>query len=180
MRDLKTIITLAKNNDDEALVEIIEMFEPMIRKFDKQMGFDEDFKSDMVEFLIRIIRTVDFSRMCIYSSGALVNYINKSLKNQFILLSKARGRLRTNEAHYDQEHVEEWLGIDYSAEYIVENIVTMEYLKSILSEREYSCLKLMVLEGHSSTEAARILGIARQTVNEAKIRALKKIKVLIK
>ena len=51
-----------------------------------------------------------------------------------------------------------------------------DVLRNTLTEREYSCIKLMVLDGLSSTRAANILGITRQSANEAKIRALTKLK----
>lgn len=179
MKDLKMCVTLAKNNYNDAMMEIINMFEPKIRKYDAQMEYDEDFRADMIEFLIKMIRTTDFSNMRVFSTGSLVNYINESLKNQFILLSKARRRARENELHYESADIESWLGVDYDANCKLEFVISEETMKRILTEREYICVKLMIIDSMSSAEAANVLGIARQTVNEAKIRGLKKLKAII-
>ena len=49
-------------------------------------------------------------------------------------------------------------------------------MKSLLTEREYLCVKYMVLEGMSSSMTGKILGVKRQTANETKIRGLNKLR----
>ncbi len=52
-------------------------------------------------------------------------------------------------------------------------------MKRILTEREYTCIHLTIIEGYSSTEVAKILNISRQTANENKLRGLEKLKKYI-
>ena len=98
---------------------------------------------------------------------------------KYILLSKRQVGIRQSENHFENEDLEEWLGIDESTTEDIDNVLLNNTMKQVLTEREYSCVKLMVIEGLSSAEAAKLLGISRQTVNENKNRGLNKLKAAL-
>lgn len=91
-------------------------------------------------------------------------------------MSKKNNVRRVTENNYETEDLDEWIGVDTSFSDTINDFLMDDVLRNTLTEREYSCIKLMVLDGLSSTRAANILGITRQTANEAKIRALAKLK----
>ena len=94
-------------------------------------------------------------------------------------MSKKSSVRRVTENNYESEDLDEWIGVDTSFSDTINDFLMDDVLRNTLTEREYSCIKLMVLDGLSSTQAANILGITRQTANEAKIRALAKLKRLL-
>ena len=143
------------------------------------MNYDEDFRSDIIVHLIETVYVMDIEKFRIQNDYSIINYIKKALHNQYILLSKKQSKLRKHENRFESEDLEEWLGEDYLTMNAINDIMTDDLMKSVLSEREYICMKLMVIDGLSSTEAAKILNISRQTVNEAKIRAINKLKAVL-
>ena len=94
-------------------------------------------------------------------------------------MSKKSSVRRVTENNYESEDLDEWIGVDTSFSDTINDFLMDDVLRNTLTEREYSCIKLMVLDGLSSTQAANILGITRQSANEAKIRALAKLKRLL-
>ena len=140
------------------------------------MRNDEDFKSDITIYLIELIKTMKLSKLRVSNDYAIITYVKNSLYHQYIFLSKKSSVRRAVENNYEAEDLAEWIGVDTSSEDTIDDFLTENVLRNTLTEREYSCVKLMVLEGLSSTHAANILGITRQTANEAKIRALAKLK----
>lgn len=179
MTELEDIIIAAQNLDKDAMYEIITRFDPIISKYTRRMRYDEDFKSDMVLHLIETVYKIDLTKFRIPNDYALINYINNTLYHKYILLSKRQVGIRQSENHFENEDLEEWLGIDESTTEDIDNVLLNNTMKQVLTEREYSCVKLMVIEGLSSAEAAKLLGISRQTVNENKNRGLNKLKAAL-
>ena len=174
MKDLKRKIMLSQRCDDDATLFMIRMFEPLINKYTKRMRFDEDFRSEMVLHLIIMLRTMDLNRMNCANDYAIIKYISTSLYHRYIYLSSRSARYDMTDS-YDDEALDSWLQPDYTFESTINDIFTDNAIGSLLSEREYICIKLTILDGLTSSEAASRLGITRQSANESKLRALKKI-----
>lgn len=179
MDEIKKIISAAQANNSDAMMDLIVKFDPIIRKYTRMMKYDEDFRSDLTLHLIEIINSIDLGKLKIQNDCSIINYIKKSLHHQYILLSKKQKIYRNHENFFEYEDIEGWLGEDHSTEDNINSMITDNLMKSVLSEREYICVKLMIVDGMSSAEAAKILNITRQTVNEAKIRGLSKLKAVL-
>lgn len=52
----------------------------------------------------------------------------------------------------------------------------METIRAHLTEREFLCIRLIVLEGWTAEEVSKRLGVSKQAVNQCKRRALDKVK----
>lgn len=48
MGKLEDLIKKAKNYDDVAMLEIVDMFQPVVRKYSRMMNHDEDIASELV------------------------------------------------------------------------------------------------------------------------------------
>lgn len=179
MRELKDLIVAAQNSDKQSMMELLTYFEPIINKYTRRMRNDEDFKSDITIYLIELINEIKLSKFRIPNDYAIINYVKNSLYHQYICLSKKSSVRRVTENNYESEDLDEWIGVDTSFSDTINDFLMDDVLRNTLTEREYSCIKLMVLDGLSSTQAANILGITRQSANEAKIRALTKLKRLL-
>ena len=177
MKELKNIIISAQNGDKNSMQEIIKTFTPLINKYTKRMRYDEDFKSDLILFMLETVLSTDLSKLKTLNNYTIINYIKTAIYHQFIHLSKKKSNLKHHENHFETEDIEEWLIADDVAPKKEDQILTKDLMKEKLSKREYVCVKLMVIDGLTSTEAAKILKISRQSVNEAKNRGLKKLKL---
>lgn len=180
MTELKNIIVAAQKLDQNAMYEIITRFSPTISKYAKEMRYDEDFRSDMILHLIETVYSIDLAKFRIPNDYAIINYISNTLYHQYIYLSRNQVRIRRNENHFENDQMEEWLGIDESTSEKIDYVLLDNTMKQVLTKREYYCVKLMIVDGIPAKDVAGKLGISRQTVNENKNRGLKKLRLALK
>ncbi len=85
---LKQKIQLAQQLNKDAMYDIIMFFEPTIRKYDRMMNRDEDFHSNIILYLIKLVHALDVDAFIIDSDFAILKYINQALYHEYIRLSK--------------------------------------------------------------------------------------------
>lgn len=66
--------------------------------------------------------------------------------------------------------------LQYSEDF--EHEMFMDMLRSELTEREFICVRMIIIEGWTAEMVAKKLGVSKQAVNQCKLRALEKIKNL--
>ena len=173
---LLDLIISAQEKNETAMLDLIKRFDPLIKKYSRKVNYDEDFVSSLILHLIETILVFPIHKMKIETDYAIINYISKSLYFYYIGFSKKRQIIINHENYFEQQYLEEWLGEDYGAVDSLDEILLFNMLQKLLSKREYQCVLLITIEGMSSTEAAKKLGISRQSANENKLRGLKKLK----
>lgn len=85
--NLLNIIIDAKNKDIESINKLLLIFKNIINKYSRQLD-GEDTKQDLSLFLIKLIDNIDITSASKYNDKQLLSYISKSLKNEYIKLSK--------------------------------------------------------------------------------------------
>ncbi|MBU3109841.1 helix-turn-helix domain-containing protein [Clostridium gasigenes] len=80
------IITRAKEREKGSIEELITIFSPQINKYSRVLN-GEDTKQNLIISLIRIVDTISINNS--WKDKALLGYISKSLKNEYIRLSKS-------------------------------------------------------------------------------------------
>ena len=64
MRNIAEKIILAQNGNEKAMLEIIEVFSPIINKYTRLLKYDEDCRSELFLKLITLIKNeIDIKRM---------------------------------------------------------------------------------------------------------------------
>ena len=171
MKDFLKLINMAKNGSESAMVELLNSFMPLILKFTYLMYDDDDFKSEMILKFIQLIKLeFNLDRLNSINNYIVIKYIERSLYHHYILLSKINSGKIKNECGY--EITENDFAYNDEMNYILEDT-----LKSVLTEREYDCINLMIINGCTAEQAASLLGITKQAVNQCKIRAIKKLRI---
>lgn len=160
------IMNIKKGNNDE-LIEVIEMFKPLIRKYSKMID-GEDAEQDLKIFLINLLNKIPVDSDRLYEDKAIFAYIAKSLRSEYIKLSKKRDKKILNEVEID-------LDVDLGSNELESEIELLDMFK-VLSEKEAYIIKLIYVYYLSVTEVAEYMNISRQAVNKTKNRALNKIK----
>ena len=89
------IMNIKKGNNDE-LIEVIEMFKPLIRKYSKMID-GEDTEQDLKIFLINLLNKIPVDSDRLYEDKSIFAYIAKSLRIEYIKLSKKRDKKILNE-----------------------------------------------------------------------------------
>lgn len=158
-----------RDGESECLIEIITLFNPVLSKYSKLVD-GEDTKQDLIMHLMKVLRTAKFYDENLCEDKLIFSYILKSIRYEYIRLSKNKNKISFNEME---------LNLDVEVAYDgFENEFELMDMFKILSEREAYIIKLIYIYYLSASEVADYMKISRQAVNQAKNRALKKIKKL--
>ena len=88
MKDFISLIKSAQADDENAMLEIVDAFKPLIIKYTSYMGYNEDVHSELVLKLISFIKTFDLNKLRCQNNYVIVDYIEKTIRNEYIALSK--------------------------------------------------------------------------------------------
>lgn len=158
----------AKGGDKYCLEEIIQIFDPLISKYSRLLD-GEDTKQDLSLHLIIVINKIPIKNNCFKKDKFIVGYIAKSIKNEYIRLSKLKNKKDSNETEINLDIEIEYKKFDSDFELID--------LLNILNERQSTIMKLIYIDNLSVSEVANHMEISRQAVNQVKNRALNKIRI---
>lgn len=98
------IIDVKKNNKDESMLDILAIFDNIINKYSRKLN-GEDTKQDLYVFLIKLINNIDELSIVNYEDKQVLSYFSKSLKNEYIRLSKKNDRRKNNEDYNCEDRV---------------------------------------------------------------------------
>lgn len=160
--------------DESAALQLLELFDKLLKKYANLLG-TEDAYEDLRLFFLDLLAQLKGKGIRNDNDGYIVSYISKSVKHQYIAMSKAQD-IRKEDLFSDisEEHmyfIEQIASSDNS-----DDISTFFPTNNKLSEREQVILRQFFAYGYSIGEIAQQLGISRQAVNQAKNRALGKIR----
>ena len=81
------LIILAKQKDQEAILKLIDKFNPLLKKYAYLLKY-EDALQDLIIFFIDLLYKIPDSLLQNYNEGKIVVYIEKSVKHQYVYMSK--------------------------------------------------------------------------------------------
>lgn len=165
---LQKIIEYRKG-DNNSLLEIIEIFNPLISKYSRLLD-KEDTRQDLIIHLIKVLNNIPIDNKRLLKNKEIIGYIAKSIRNEYIKISKKRDKIKLNEMELN-------LDIEVSYEDCKMEFEMLDMFK-ILTKKEAYIMKLLYVYYLSVSEVADYMKISRQAVNQSKNRALKKIKEL--
>lgn len=161
------IIDVKKNNKDESMLDILAIFDNIINKYSRKLN-GEDTKQDLYVFLIKLINNIDELSIVNYEDKQVLSYFSKSLKNEYIRLSKKNDRRKNNEDYNCEDRV-------WGYNFIESNIEVVDSIKN-LNNYEKKIIKMVVLNGYNVSEVAKKTGKSRQAISQVKNRAISKLK----
>lgn len=80
-------ITDYRKGDNNSLLEIIEIFNPLISKYSRLLD-KEDTRQDLIIHLIKILNNIPIDNKRLLKNKEIMGYIAKSIRNEYIKLSK--------------------------------------------------------------------------------------------
>ncbi|MCI6667221.1 MAG: sigma-70 family RNA polymerase sigma factor [Romboutsia timonensis] len=166
--NLRNKIIEIQNGNKDNIYDILIIFDNILNKYSRLLD-NEDTKQDLIIFLIGL-----FDKIPIYkfnNERQILSYISKSIKYEYIRLSKINSRKLSNEV-YINEDTEIYYNFDSS---------DLEFLDliNILNESEKNILKLFFVENFSISEISKLMNVSRQAINQNKNRAIKKLKYIV-
>jgi RNA polymerase sigma factor (sigma-70 family) len=164
-KNLKTLLGAMRTESDiNALESIIKKFEPLVKKYAKQLNYDVA-ESDIKIFLIELVYRLKPQTIQSYSDGELVNYIKKSIKNKTIDL------WRKSSSDIEEISIDETT-TQIACDYSFESTSFVQESLTVLSEKQRIVVIAKFIFGYSDVEIAKVLNISRQAVNKLQLYSL--------
>ncbi|WP_026882958.1 sigma-70 family RNA polymerase sigma factor [Clostridium akagii] len=174
MEKLNDMVKKAKGGNEESMIEIIEKFRPLIRKYSRKLNYD-DAEADIIIFLIETIKKIPiFNNSNLNKDECIVGYINTSIKNRYISLSKKYISIASEETELNVNILlcctlqDEQKSID--------NHIFVTFLLDKLPHYQKQIIENIFIDNIPVTDLSKRLHISRQSVNRAKNRALSNLK----
>lgn len=172
------MIQQSHKGDQNATLALIEKFNPLLRKYTNKLNYDDayyDLLTDFLTFLSRFQTDTLISK----NEGSVISYITTSIHN--IYVKRLAQIIKGNEAMVfsDLSEQEQYYLHSLPSLNNDESKVVFSFLEDVLSEKEALVIRLIYSFGYSSADVAKKLGISRQAANQAKRRALLKLKTVL-
>lgn len=167
MNKLCNWIELYRKGDKEVLVDIVKLFKPLLKKFERN-SYCEDIESELILFIITLLEKMPEGQTFKDDKYAF-SYIYKSLKNKYIYINRKGYTIYNHEVSNDialnqQGYYETFSDIVFND--MIEGLTTSE--KNIMYKKYIYNL--------SNADIARELNVSRQAVYKIHKRALDKLK----
>jgi len=168
---LYELLRKCKTRNPECILEIINKFNPLIKKYSYLLNYD-DAEQDLIVALIEIVYKLPLNKIPTKCPDKyIVSYIHYALKNKYIYLSKKQSILLKQSDELDLNICESSI-----TSQDLYNYVFVKDLLNQVTELQRTILILKFIKNYSETEISNILDISRQSVNKAKNRALVTLK----
>jgi RNA polymerase sigma factor (sigma-70 family) len=165
----------SKNGSSDAMLLLVQKFDPLLKSYTKRLYY-EDAYYDLLLGFVEIVMNLNFDRIKNKSESVLVSYINVSMKNLYIRISKSH-KLLHNMVNYSSLTEQELYQVecaDSASDVYFKNDLIQR--PKMLSNQEYEVLKMLFQHNIPITTIAKKYGITRQAINQTKNRAIKKLR----
>ncbi|SHJ35906.1 RNA polymerase sigma factor [Lutispora thermophila] len=163
------LVEQSKNGDKEALMKLIKKFEPLIKKYTKELNYEEA-ETDLIISFIEILKDINLSIFPVKNDGLVVNYIVRSLNHKKINLYRRYVTNMQESLEINMELICDESDTSHKSRIIFEDLI------SCLPRLQRRVIKERFLLGYSYKEIADRLNITRQAVNGIKNRALNNLR----
>ncbi|WP_404406571.1 sigma-70 family RNA polymerase sigma factor [Jeotgalibacillus malaysiensis] len=167
-KSLYDIAVKMRSGGERETLELLSTFEPIIHKYGRILD-GEDTKQDLKLHLLKVARKMPLEQLK-DNNKIIFSYLAKSLKYEFIRLSKKNSKKIEIEQAFEVKNVADEAAMNSE----IELLEMME----VLTSQESFVIECMYVSDLSATELAQYMKISRQAVNQTKNRALEKMKCL--
>lgn len=162
-------IRAAQNGENEQMLYLIDQFTPLLRKYARRLHM-EDAENELILRFLEIITYFDVDKMENQSDGAITKYLCSAIYHAYC-------KLQAKQTEYHMVDIDDPT-IQQFLMTLPENSASDKlphFPDGLLTNTEHTVIRLLYEQGYSSTIIARKLGVSRQSVNQTKLRALKKL-----
>lgn len=158
--NLYNVLKDCVNHNETALVEIFEMFEPLINKYTRFLNY-EDAKSDLIEKFYICIFKIPVNNPKFKDKKYILAYISKSMKNAYIKLNQKKNK------HSNTFYLTDDLDlVEDKNTAIIEKILVEEFLDNLKPYEKAIFIQRFVLN-KSESELAQQYSKSRQAINKS-------------
>lgn len=165
----------AQSGDDQAMLNLISKFLPLIKKYERRLGY-EDAANDLTADFIEFISKWNLNNFHQSSDGAVVKYIAQSLYH--IYLERLKFQIEIEPKCISMEELTPAQLNELSAKTATWDKYTLSTVipNGLLTPREFFILSEIYERGTPVASLAKSLRVSRQNVNQIKKKAVAKLK----
>ena len=165
-------IRLSKNGDETSILNLIERFSPLLRKYARKLNYEDSFL-DMQLAFIEMLHAVQPYKLNSTSDGAVVKYIQVSMHNAYVKLLKKYIR-----SSFPAEELDTYTDAQFYKRVKPQKSEPNGSSKppGVLTKKESYVLHGIYGLGYTAAEIARQNGVTRQNVNQVKKNAMEKLR----
>ena len=165
----------AQSGDDQAMLNLISKFLPLIKKYGRRLGY-EDAANDLIADFIEFISEWNLNNFHQSSDGAAVKYIAQSLYH--IYLERLKFQIEIEPKCISMEELTPGQLNVLSAKTATWDKYTLSAVipDGLLTPREFFILSEIYEKGTPVASLAKSLRVSRQNVNQIKKKAVAKLK----
>lgn len=167
------LIKLSQLRDSVSLVDLIKMFDPLLKKYSKKLNYEEAYYDLRFEF-VNAIYKLNTKNLEILSDGQIINYITKIIYHHINQSKKIRSNVKTL---VFSEMSDQMISV-IDAKLAVEDQqrdYEIEYALRKLNIDEQILVDLIFYKDYSIREIAQSYGTSRQAINQKKKRIIQKM-----
>ncbi len=168
-------IKQAALGNQQAMLDLIKQFEPLLKKYARKLNYPDAY-CDLRLFFLDLVHYLADDKLKYPCDAYIVSYIQKAVEHAYYRILWKQ-HISTRDLPFASLSEEEMYLAEskLSSGDTYENLI-LDELKSILTTTEYDVIVKIFFEEWSVIELANEYGISRQSVNQTKQRALKKIR----
>jgi len=163
------LIKRAKNFDKESMELLLSKFDPILSSLSRKLQ-NEDAKSELTIFFIRMIYEIKLTNLMNSSDGALVNYIKQGLYREYYKLNKVAPIISVEFNDIFTIDTNDYVQIEYKV--FLDELV----MKKVINERQKYVLLKRYFYHCTDEEISIELCISRQAVNKIHRKAIDNLK----
>lgn len=162
----------SQKGDQQAVLDLINKFSPALKKYARKLETEDAYYDLQVEFL-DLILNLDCSKLRETGDGAMVQYLSQSIYHAYIkllrqLIDNKMPNISTDDL--TDSMLYQSCCIDSLKDF------TLDIPSTLLSPLEADAFFQISILGYSAAELARKKGVSRQSINQAKQRAILKLR----
>lgn len=159
MELLKEFKSNTGNIKEQIFEEFFVRFRPLLKKYAWKLG-DKDNKYFLAEALYNALLKIPYELDGFKEDKYIINYIYKSIKAEYIKLSKYISKYNNTKDVFDDniKTINTTNEIEYD--------LLLLAIKSILNKDDFKLFKLRFINNFSEIEIAHIYNISRQAINK--------------
>lgn len=166
------------NKDNDSLLGLLEIFRPLIKKYSRKLNYD-GAESDLIIYFIELIIKIPLSSS-MNTDKYILSYINISIKNHYIKLSKNHYKELNKEIELNIEMISDPdISANRSPYTHIENKLLLNMALSILTYNQRKIIIDKFFYEKSDVQISGELNISRQAVNKTKNKALNNMRLYL-
>lgn len=188
-----SLLQRARSNDQEAWNQIVHLYGPLVQKWCRQAGLQDDDLADVFQETFRAVSSNLKTFKPVKDVGSFRSWLRtivrtkvadhfRSLGNQPAGQGGTEANLRIGSVA-DPLAEEDPLGEDDEEEAADEHTMlvqrAMELIRPEFSERNWNSFLKVAIEGHSATEIAAELGVNAQAIRQANYRIRRRLRLVL-